>query len=195
MLPVGHAPRTQALAAARGLNVPRGTSCLAAPGARFASVQNELNLLDRADVDDGLAEAERQGLAYLPFYPLASGRAVVGKNARIGPFAHVKKIFGGFHVSAGARYDVRAFSTDAMFTRPDPDVGNFAAEVNSNSLEVLSDALVEPALAAGNSADAVQFERQGYFCRDADSQPGRPVFNRTVGLRDTWAKIESALAR
>jgi glutaminyl-tRNA synthetase len=91
------------------------------------------------------------------------------------------------------RAEVRLYNP--LFTRPDPDVGNFAAEVNSNSLEVLSDALVEPALAAGNSADAVQFERQGYFCRDADSQPGRPVFNRTVGLRDTWAKIESASAR
>jgi len=85
------------------------------------------------------------------------------------------------------RAEVRLYNP--LFTRPDPDVGNFAAEVNSNSLEVLSDALVEPALAAGNSADAVQFERQGYFCRDADSQPGRPVFNRTVGLRDTWAKV------
>jgi aryl-alcohol dehydrogenase-like predicted oxidoreductase len=53
----------------------------AAPGARFASVQNELNLLDRADVDDGLAEAERQGLAYLPYYPLASGR-LTGKYLR-----------------------------------------------------------------------------------------------------------------
>jgi glutaminyl-tRNA synthetase len=76
-----------------------------------------------------------------------------------------------------------------LFTKPDPDVGNFAAELNPGSLEVLSGAVVEPALAAGNSADAVQFERQGYFCRDTDSKPGRPVFNRTVGLRDTWAKV------
>jgi aryl-alcohol dehydrogenase-like predicted oxidoreductase len=53
----------------------------AAPGARFVSVQNELNLLDRADVDDGLAEAARQGLAYLPYFPLASGR-LTGKYRR-----------------------------------------------------------------------------------------------------------------
>jgi aryl-alcohol dehydrogenase-like predicted oxidoreductase len=53
----------------------------AATGARFVSVQNELNLLDRADVDDGLAEAERQGLAYLPYFPLASGR-LTGKYRR-----------------------------------------------------------------------------------------------------------------
>jgi glutaminyl-tRNA synthetase len=44
-------------------------------------------------------------------------------------------------------------------------------------------------LAGMNSGDAVQFERQGYFCRDSDSTAGRPVFNRTVGLRDTWAKV------
>jgi glutaminyl-tRNA synthetase len=48
-----------------------------------------------------------------------------------------------------------------------------------------------PALAGDNSDDAVQFERQGYFCRDRDSKPGRLVFNRTVGLRDTWAKVSA----
>jgi glutaminyl-tRNA synthetase len=54
---------------------------------------------------------------------------------------------------------------------------------------VLSDARVEPALAAGNnSGDPVQFERQGYFVLDPDSAPDKPVFNRTVGLRDTFAK-------
>jgi glutaminyl-tRNA synthetase len=76
-----------------------------------------------------------------------------------------------------------------LFSKPDPDAGNFAADLNPNSLEVLSGAMVEPALAADNSPEPVQFERQGYFCRDADSKPGKPVFNRTVGLRDTWAKV------
>jgi len=76
-----------------------------------------------------------------------------------------------------------------LFTRPDPNTADFAADLNPNSLEVLKDARLEPALAASNAADAVQFERQGYFCRDALSKPGRPVFNRTVGLRDTWAKV------
>ena len=53
----------------------------------------------------------------------------------------------------------------------------------------MSEARIEPALAvAGNAAEPVQFERQGYFVRDADSTPDRPVFNRTVGLRDTFAK-------
>ncbi len=76
-----------------------------------------------------------------------------------------------------------------LFAKPDPDAGNFAADLNPNSLEVVSGALVEPALAADNSAAPVQFERQGYFVRDPDSRPGRLVFNRTVGLRDTWAKV------
>ena len=76
-----------------------------------------------------------------------------------------------------------------LFTRPDPKGGeNLAADLNPNSLEVLSNARVEPALAEGNSPEPVQFERQGYFCPDPDSKPGRPVFNRIVGLRDTYAK-------
>src|SRR6202790_2540983 len=76
-----------------------------------------------------------------------------------------------------------------LFTRPDPDAGNFAAEINPDSLEVISDARVETALAEINSGAAIQFERQGYFCPDPDSKPDRLVFNRTVGLRDTWAKV------
>jgi glutaminyl-tRNA synthetase len=77
-----------------------------------------------------------------------------------------------------------------LFTKPDPTGGEgFTADLNPQSLEVLSDARVEPALAAsGNSAEPVQFERQGYFVLDPDSTPDRPVFNRTVGLRDTFAK-------
>jgi glutaminyl-tRNA synthetase len=81
-----------------------------------------------------------------------------------------------------------------LFARPDPDAASFAADLNPNSLEIIADARVEPALAATNSDDAVQFERQGYFCRDRDSTPGRPVFNRTVGLRDTWAKTAGPAA-
>ena len=78
-----------------------------------------------------------------------------------------------------------------LFAKPDPDVANFAADLNPNSLEVLAGAMLEPAAAADNAGEPVQFERQGYFCRDADSKPGRPVFNRTVGLRDTWAKVQA----
>ena len=76
-----------------------------------------------------------------------------------------------------------------LFSRPDPTGGEgFEKDLNPNSLEVLSDARVEPSLADMNIADAIQFERNGYFCRDKDSAPGKPVFNRTVGLRDTFAK-------
>jgi glutaminyl-tRNA synthetase len=76
-----------------------------------------------------------------------------------------------------------------LFTKPDPNPADFANELNPNSLELISDARVEPALAASTSSDPVQFERQGYFCPDKDSTPDRLVFNRTVGLRDTWAKV------
>src|SRR5262245_1266391 len=76
-----------------------------------------------------------------------------------------------------------------LFTRPDPNAADFSADLNPNSLERLTGAMVEPALIGDNSSDAVQFERQGYFRRDEDSKPGALVFNRTVGLRDTWAKV------
>ena len=75
-----------------------------------------------------------------------------------------------------------------LFGKENPSASDFAKDINPQSLEVLSDAKVEPALVAGNSAEAVQFERQGYFVRDKDSAPGKPVFNRTVGLRDSYAK-------
>jgi glutaminyl-tRNA synthetase len=75
-----------------------------------------------------------------------------------------------------------------LFQNPTPDAGNFAADLNPQSLEVLSDARIEPAIAEANSSDPMQFERQGYFVRDPDSTPAHPVFNRTIGLRDTFAK-------
>ena len=78
-----------------------------------------------------------------------------------------------------------------LFTRRRiPTPANFAADLNPQSLEVLGDA--QARARAGRRAmptAPVQFERQGYFVRDRDSPPGRPVFNRTVGLRDTWAKV------
>ena len=78
-----------------------------------------------------------------------------------------------------------------LFTKPDPAGGeNFAADLNPDSLEVLTGAKLEPAVVRDNSPGAVQFERQGYFCRDPDSTPDRPVFNRTVGLRDSYAKAK-----
>ena len=78
-----------------------------------------------------------------------------------------------------------------LFARPDPDVANFAADLNPDSVEVLTDCKLEPALAATASGEPIQFERQGYFCPDPDSTPNHIVFNRTVGLRDTWAKVSA----
>jgi glutaminyl-tRNA synthetase len=76
-----------------------------------------------------------------------------------------------------------------LFTKPDPSGGEgFAADLNLNSLEVLPEARLEPALAEAKVEQPVQFERQGYFCLDRDSKAGKPVFSRTIGLRDTWAK-------
>ena len=95
-------------------------------------------------------------------------------------------------VSAADAVDAEVRLYDQLFAKPDPDAGDFAADLNPSSLEVLTGCKLEPALAAGNSPEPVQFERQGYFCRDRDSAPGRPVFNRTVGLRDTWAKVQKS---
>jgi glutaminyl-tRNA synthetase len=79
-----------------------------------------------------------------------------------------------------------------LFSRAEPDTGgDFVAELNPSSLEVLTESLIEPALIVAKPGEPVQFERQGYFCRDPESETGRPVFNRTVGLRDSWTKGRS----
>ncbi|HEY0303131.1 MAG TPA: glutamine--tRNA ligase/YqeY domain fusion protein [Rhizomicrobium sp.] len=77
-----------------------------------------------------------------------------------------------------------------LFSDPNPsaDADTFASQINPQSLEVLSDARLEPSLADAKLEVPVQFERQGYFCLDKDSVPGKLVFNRTIGLRDTYAK-------
>ncbi len=75
-----------------------------------------------------------------------------------------------------------------LFSNPTPDAANFVADLNPQSLEILPDARVEPAVAQDTSPEPVQFERQGYFVRDKDSTPDHLVFNRTIGLRDTFAK-------
>jgi glutaminyl-tRNA synthetase len=78
---------------------------------------------------------------------------------------------------------------DNLFATPQPEAGNFAAQLNPNSLETLTDSKVEPAFKTDVANVVVQFERQGYFVRDRDSAPDRLVFNRTVGLRDSYAKV------
>jgi glutaminyl-tRNA synthetase len=83
-------------------------------------------------------------------------------------------------------YDVLFSASEPMDV---PDGADYLAGLNPGSLEVLTGAFVEPALAAPESGERVQFERLGYFCADPDSCPDRPVWNRTVTLRDSWAKI------
>jgi glutaminyl-tRNA synthetase len=83
--------------------------------------------------------------------------------------------------------EVRVY--EQLFATPTPEAANFASQINPNSLEVLTGAMLEPSLASDTFDGAIQFERQGYFCRDKDFAPGRPVFNRTVGLRDSYAKL------
>jgi glutaminyl-tRNA synthetase len=79
-----------------------------------------------------------------------------------------------------------------LFSKPDPTGGeNFTGDLNPNSLEVLGGARLEPALADAKVEVPVQFERNGYFCLDPESAPGKLVFNRTIGLRDTWAKDQA----
>ena len=83
---------------------------------------------------------------------------------------------------------------DRLFSNEDPERADegqtFLDNLNPHSLEVLRDCRLEPGLAAAVPGTRVQFERLGYFCVDTDSRPGALVFNRTVSLRDTWAKIE-----
>jgi glutaminyl-tRNA synthetase len=104
-----------------------------------------------------------------------------------------RRVKGTIHwVSASHSLDAEVRLYDTLFTVPKPDEAeDFTSLLNPRSLEVLRTCRVEPVLAGAPPGSRYQFERQGYFCVDArDSGPERLVFNRTVPLRDTWAKIE-----
>ena len=117
-----------------------------------------------------------------------------------GPAAR-RKVKATIHwVSAAHALTARVRLYDHLFVKPDPDVVEegkpFTDHLNPRSLEVLDGCKVEPGLADAAQGDRLQFERQGYFCVDTgDSAPGRPVFNRTVGLRDTWARVRKSAAQ
>jgi glutaminyl-tRNA synthetase len=100
-------------------------------------------------------------------------------------------------VSAAHAVDAEVRLYDNLFSKPDPnDVpegGDWMDNLNPDSLEVIPAAKLEPSLASASAGDKFQFERLGYFCADLETVSGRLVFNRTVGLRDTWAKIEKSL--
>ena len=96
-------------------------------------------------------------------------------------------------VSAEHAIDAEVRMYDNLFTKENPgeteEGQDFTANLNPKSLEVLH-GKIEPSLATAAVGDRFQFERLGYFCVDLDSAPGKLVFNRTVGLKDAWAKIE-----
>jgi glutaminyl-tRNA synthetase len=110
--------------------------------------------------------------------------ATRGGNAPDG--RKVKATMHWLSAAKSLRAEIRIYNQ--LFSSPTPDAANFAADLNPQSLEILPDARIEPAIAETNSSDVMQFERQGYFVRDRDSTPDHPVFSRTIGLRDTFAK-------
>ena len=97
-------------------------------------------------------------------------------------------------VSAAHAINAEIRLYDNLFSNPDPgdvpDGKDFTANLNPNSLEIVPQAKLEPSLKLGKPGDRFQFERLGYFCVDPDSTPEKLVFNRTVALKDTWAKVE-----
>jgi glutaminyl-tRNA synthetase len=107
-----------------------------------------------------------------------------------------RRIKGTLHwVSAGQALEAEVRLYDRLFGVEDPATGDWRAHLNPASLKVLTGCLVEPELAGASPESRYQFERQGYFCVDRVSRPGRLVFNRTVALRDSWAKIEQREGR
>src|SRR5271157_5805455 len=102
-------------------------------------------------------------------------------------------------VSAAHAIDAEVRLYDKLFSKEDPNQvaegQEFAANLNPQSLEVIAHAKLEPALADAPAGSRYQFERLGYFCVDPDSKPGSPVFNRTVALKDTWAKVEKKVVK
>ena len=106
-----------------------------------------------------------------------------------------RKVKGTIHwVSAEHSLEAEVRLYDHLFSKPDPsevdEGGDYRDNLNPNSLEVVTNSRVEGSLESVTAGDRFQFERLGYFCVDQDSKPGALVFNRTVPLRDSWAKIE-----
>ncbi len=95
-------------------------------------------------------------------------------------------------VSAAHAVDAEVRLYDRLFTVEQPGAGDtdFLTQINAQSLETLTDAKIEPSLSAAAPGTRFQFERLGYFCVDPDTSANRPVFNRTVMLKDTWARLE-----
>jgi glutaminyl-tRNA synthetase len=119
-------------------------------------------------------------------------RCVAELDTRTGQPNAGKKVKGTIHwVAADDSFEAEVRLYDRLFTAPEPDAdGNFTKHLNPHSLETVR-ARLEPSLAAAREGEPYQFERLGYFTPDCDSRPGAPVFNRTLGLKDGWAKAQA----
>ncbi len=116
-------------------------------------------------------------------------RATYDPNTKGGSAPDGRKVRATLHwVSATNSLPAEVRLYDSLFTVEEPSIDALAEQLNPNSLEVLTNARVEENLAQAVPGDKFQFERQGYFCVDKDSTKGNLVFNRTVALRDTWAR-------
>ena len=112
-------------------------------------------------------------------------------NTKGGNSPDGRKVKATLHwVSASDSIDAEIRKYDRLFKTAEPDKNdNFMDEINPNSLEILSNCKLEPSLRDAKVGEAIQFERLGYFCKDPDSKENL-IFNRTVALRDSWAKID-----
>ena len=111
-----------------------------------------------------------------------------------GTEASMRKVKGTLHwVSIQHAVAAEARLYDRLFTIPEPDrqEDSFLNYINPESLKVVT-AYVEPSLSSAEVGETVQFQRLGYFCIDADSKNGNLVFNKTVGLKDTWEKVKTS---
>ncbi len=172
----------------------------------FGSRQVPLSRVIYIDRDDFLEEPPRK------FFRLAPGREVKLRNtyvircdevikddlgniielrASYDPASRDRTVKGVIHwVSAAHAIPAEIRLCDRLFGVPDPNSREFREQLNAASMETITTALVEPSLAEAVAEQRVQFERLGYFCVDnVDSRPGALIFNRTVTLRDTWAKL------
>jgi glutaminyl-tRNA synthetase len=150
-----------------------------APG-REVRLRNAYLITCQSVVKDGAGEIVELRCTYDP--------ATRGGDAPDG-----RKVKATLHwVSAAHAIDAEVRLYDRLFSVENPGAGDndFLTQMNPASLEVLRDAKLEPSLASAAHGARYQFERLGYFCVDADSKPGAAVFNRTVGLRDSWAKAD-----
>ncbi len=123
-------------------------------------------------------------------------RCTVDLNTRGGSAADGRSPKATLHwVSAAHAADAEVRLYDRLFTKANPEDypegQDYKANLNPQSLVTLPGAKLEPSLASAQPGLIVQFERLGYFCADRNSTPGRPVFNRAVTLKDTWAKVQA----